>query len=512
MAAFDAIAISELLLQEMKVVHQETGVIVLLSSNLVFVDRVLKGLSGGAFTCDEYLSVLKCLRHACAGNFPNAKLLTELQVPGAVLDFLSKSYAAYLDEKDYLNNNTTPSHNAPRSETPSDAQLKTLLTLTTQVLANFSACKDTSCSSAATPLTVNTLWSLGGVDVFSSLVNMAASLSAQGALAATFAALYSCLLSAELGASAQVAASRQLCCQLALSVLDLQYAELSSKGGCGGGGSALSAATSAPPSVEWFQLLVLQLLKEGQAVRALQSVKRSEQMLAGLAAAHAECFSVTMTHEEVIFLCALDSCLDDHSSLAGAVQGEAGQAALLGLLRHVAALMTPRPGMTSAWYPGVVPVEASSVAVDEEFAVYLTAGRPAPPSGSPAEQDVQLDIDSLATPAASVCVNILAKLAALSNAALGECAALSHGQMSRALTLGEALKQALLEAGVLNICCSCLTGLHKIKSGVCRLVHLCVSVSVCSWLQLISLILCDCCLCPLLHNITATLTHVSRQK
>jgi hypothetical protein len=474
MSAFNVLMVTEALLQQMKEHHQNTRSILLLNSNPVFVEKVLQGLPG-SFTCDEHISILKCLRHACAGCFSNAKLLTELAIPAAIMQIVTASYASYLNEKEHSYDNPAPSDTTNTetiSESFSDSQFSSLFTVAVQVLANYSACRDV-CSP---PLTAPTLWSLLGVNGFSQLLNIAVSFHSQNGLSATFAALYNCLLVPALGAGEAVASSRQVCCQMALSVVDLQFAEMTASSKTTTTGSSSSSSNSScnssnkspsvHPNVEWFQIVVLHLLKMGQAVRVLQAVKRSAEVLADTAGS-SECFSVTMTHEEIIYLCALDTILSDDSVWEDAVECEETFAHMLGVMRHVARLLLSPTGiMTSAVHPQVVTVDANSVQIDEKYAVYLTSPRPplcGDKTATSSQTTSEVDIDSLTTPAASVCLNLLAVFAALSNSTLGEKVSSFSAERK---TIGEVVKQEMLAAGVMNICCSCLTGLNKIKTGI----------------------------------------------
>lgn len=497
MTTLGVLEVTGSLLQEMKELHQQTGSVLQLpgaSSGTaspphepsepaaVFVEKMLSDLRG-SFTCEEHISILKCLRHACAGSFANAQLLTELQVPAAVLEIIASSHASYLAEKEHsydsqaqaqAMSSSSSDQISTNTESFSDAQFKSLFTVAMQVLANYSSCKPPSSSSSPSSpisLTASTLWVLTGVEGFSQLLHIAVSCSSQSGLSAAFAALYNCLLVPTLGVGEEVASSRQLCCQMALSVFDLQFAEMTAQGGSSSG---TNTPTTVHPNVEWFQILTMYLLKTNQMVAVLRMVKRSAEVLAATAG-HSECFSVSMTHEEVIYLCALDTLLSDSEVMEDTLLRTSGFSSLLALLEYVTSLLLPNPHLTSAMYPHFVTVDEASVAVDEKYAVYLSSRTCArgevknefsPPPSSSSSSGSSIDVESLYTPAASVCLSILALFATLSNSALGEQNASSspsdvHNQMS----VGEVIKQEMLKLGAMNICCSFLTGLNKIKTG-----------------------------------------------
>ena len=530
MSALDVLKLTESLQQELR---QDPALPLTGPAGVVFLNKVLPTLSSVpfSFSWEEHIGILKCLRHACAGSFSNAQLLTELRVPATVLHLITTSHASYLAEKEhaYANNDNhkhkykytselscsslsssnslspaTAVEHAVRELEPSfsDTQFKQLFTLAVQVLANYTSCKPPSSSPSSPsdpPTPPCTLWSLTGIEGFSQLLHLAVSFNSQGGLSATFAALNNCLrvpptqdlgVGEAVAVARTVAASRQLCCQMALSVVGLQFAEMASKEHGSGG--------QVHPNVEWFQILTLHFFKTNHMVTVLSAVQRSAAMLAATPG-HKECFSVSMSHEEVIFLCALDTILSDADVQADVMQREESFASLRGVLLHVAALLLPSAHLTSARHPRVVPVDATSVAVDEKYAVYLSTLRPpappAPPphasspSSSPPQSSSSIDLETLTTPAASVCLSILAILAGICNSSLGGAIAVSSSSLScspdstRAThgpTIGHVLQRDLLTAGVMNICCSFLTGLNKIKSGECSAVQSTAAVLCCA--------------------------------
>mmetsp|Transcript_26533 Transcript_26533/g.44857 ORF Transcript_26533/g.44857 Transcript_26533/m.44857 type:complete len:604 (+) Transcript_26533:100-1911(+) len=460
MSKSDITLMAQSYLNELQMVTKQRNEILPLTSNRAFIDSVLKVLPG-SFSCEEYISIMRVLRHSCAGHFVNAQLLTEMLLPQSINEIVCTEYTKYLEKKEHVYEKASCSEipDIDASDTsPSDAEFKNLLTVVTQVLANYSSCKDSTCSTLSPAAS---LWAQGGVKFFSSLLNMSVSVSAQNALSATFAALNNCLLCLEINAAEELARSRQLCCQMALSVVDLKFSEMIS------GGKASKAFSTEHPSVEWFQIVVMKLLKSGHLVDVLQVVKRSTSVLTDISE-YTECFSVVLTHEQVIYLCVLDTLLGDIKELGSFHESESNFSPLKHLLHHVTNLLSPEPRMTSSWYPRVVTVDENSMAIDERYAVYLSSLRPsrtAPDtlSATSCDQNVtSLDIDSLCTPAASVCIGILAKFASLSNSVFGEKIASFFGEGKE--TIGDILKQEMLDAGAMNICCAYLTGLNKIKT------------------------------------------------
>ena len=475
----DISALAASLQHELQASLRSTGVVPPLSATHPFVQHALLPLvhsHSPTPSHEQCVSILRVLRVACAGSLPNALLLIELGVPSAVVQLVTSSYAQYLEDKQHSYDQTAPSEgthdatitaSASVSVSVSDAEIKNLLTVASQVLANFSSCRDLHCSNEFRPAAAS-LWAMGGVELFSSLLNMAVSLSAHNALSAIFAALHSCLLCPEVDAATELTSSRQICCQMALSVVDMKFAEMHTKDSANASASKSNNTSSENnANVEWFQIVVARLLKTGHVVRLLQVVKRTAAVLADITSA-SECFAVTMTHEEIIYLCALDTIISDNSTLEEVTQSEIYFNHLKQLLQYIASLLIPAPGMISMHYPDVLTVDASSVAIDEKYALYLSSRRPIlTPENDKAGLGVNaattnLDLDSLSTPAASVCVNLLAKFSALSNSVLGERIATFSEQKE---VFGSILKQELLEAGIMNICCSYLTGLNKIKTG-----------------------------------------------
>ena len=408
----------------------------------------------GAFTVQQYCTCLmpafKCLRLACAGNCDNAVLLTKIGAPQIVGESISACFCAYQEEREASSrdissddkslNRDENSHKSNSSshenggDISSESLFKSLFTVAMQFFANYSSCK--SLDNSVLVSFPNTLWSengIGGVEGFSKYINMAVVLKARNGLTAIFAALYNCFLAEVDGTLTSFKSSRQLCCQLALSVMDMQYAECASS-------KSMDIRTSLPihPNVEWFQILVLYLVKKDCFVAVLQQVKRNQ---VGQLDAKA-CFSLAMSHEEIIYISALQSILEDRVSVQH-VPTECMQHIVWYLSQLI---LDNSDGLAGGIYPSAKTFDEESVAMDVKFAEFLSALQPKEEKFT-GDKLRAVDHRVLSMPSTTCCMSIFSDLAAICN------------------STDAPFKEDLLKSGVMNICSAFLAGILEIKKG-----------------------------------------------
>ena len=379
-------------------------------------------------------------------------MLTDYNISSLVMNIITSSYTNYTNEKEYSHDEL---QDTCIDKNENFDEYKSLFSIASQVLANYSSCKPgEDISESDRYLTASTMWNFIGVTGFSQLLNIQVTLKSQNGLAATFAALYNCLLVPNLDVASEVISCRQLCCQMALSTIDMQFANMKST-------VQTNCNENSPPNVEWFYIVVMYLFKNGNMLDLLRIVRRTEEVLLSITG-HEECFSLTMTHEEIIYICTLEKLLNDESVLKLTLQNKKTYDSLICVLTYLTGLLIPSGTSTSMCYPEVCRIDASSIAVDEKYAKFLFSLRPKALS-----TDISVtDIESLSTPAASVCISVFACISAFSNSSLS-C---HEREFTSGQNVSDMIKSEMLRLGAMNICCSYLTGLNKTKTG---LEHIC---------------------------------------